>query len=95
MPHAGIEVGTLVSYTYHSRHIFLVFFYLLRAAPMAYRGPQARDRIGAGAAGLNHSHSHSHTGSELRLCPTPQLMAMPDPEPTERSQGSNLLPHGS
>ena len=38
---------------------------------MAYGSSQARDGIGAVAAGLYHSHSNS--GSELHLLPTPQL----------------------
>ena len=38
---------------------------------------QARDRIGAAAAGLHHSHSKA--GSEPHLQPTPQLTAIQDP----------------
>ena len=53
------------------------FFGLFRAAPTTYGGSQARDRMGAVAAGLHHSHSNA--GSELRLQPTPQLTATPDP----------------
>ena len=52
-------------------------FFNFRAAPMAYGGSQARDRIGATAAGL--CHSHSNAVSELRLRPTLQLTAMLDP----------------
>ena len=51
--------------------LFLFFFCLFAiswAAPAAYGGSQARDRIGAVAAGLRQSN----TGSELRLRPTPQ-----------------------
>ena len=44
---------------------------------MAYGGSQARDQIGAIAAGLRHRHSNAR--SEPRLQPTPQLMAMLDP----------------
>ena len=40
---------------------------------MAHGGSQARDRIGATAAGLDHSHSN--TRYELHLRPTPQLRA--------------------
>ena len=36
---------------------------LFRAIPAAYRGSQARGRMGAVAAGLRHGHSN--TGSEL------------------------------
>ena len=48
-----------------------------RAAPMAYGGSQARDVIGAVAAGLRQSHSHAR--SQPRLRPTPQLTATLDP----------------
>ena len=59
-------------YQYHT--VFLPFSW---AAPMAYRGSQARGRIEAVAAGLGHSHSN--TGSEAYLPPTPQLTATLDP----------------
>ena len=58
-------------------NIFFFFFSFSRAAPAAYGGSQARDLIGAIAAGLNQSHSN--VGSEPCLRPTPQLMAMLDP----------------
>ena len=84
-------------------HIVCLFIYLFMgfcfvlfcfsAAPEAYGNSQARDRIGAIAAGPHHSHSNP--GSELRLQPTPQLTATPDPSPTEQRQGSNLQPHCS
>ena len=61
--------------------LFFYFFAFFRAAPMAYRGSQARRLIGAAAASLHHSHSH--TRSEARLRPTPQLMTTPDPYPIE------------
>ena len=60
--------------------LFVLFFGLLafsRAAPEAYGGSQARDRMGAVAAGLHQNHSNS--GSEPRLQPTPQLTSTPDP----------------
>ena len=38
-----------------------VLFLLFRATPAAYGGSQARNPIGATAAGLHHSHSHSHS----------------------------------
>ena len=45
---------------------FLIFFFwLFRGAPMAYGNSQARDQIGAAAAGLDHNHSNA--GSEPRL----------------------------
>ena len=56
---------------------FCFCFCFFRAAPMAYGGSQARDQIGAIAAGLRHRHSNAR--SEPRLQPTPQLMAMLDP----------------
>ena len=54
-----------------------LFILLFRAASVAYGGAQARDQIGATAAGL--CHSHSKAGSEPHLRPTPQLMVMLDP----------------
>ena len=50
--------------------LFLSFF---RAALAAYGDSQARDLIGALAAGLHQSHSKAR--SEPCLRPTPQLMA--------------------
>ena len=63
--------------------ILFLFIYLFclfvfsRAAPMAYRGSQARGLIRAIAASL--CQSHSNMGSELRLRLTPQLTATPGP----------------
>ena len=51
--------------------------FLVRAAPAAYGGSQARGRIRAAAAGLHHSHSHA--GPKPRLQSASQLMATPDP----------------
>ena len=68
------------------------FFGPFRAAPMAYRGSQARGRIRTAAASLHHRHSHAR--SKPCLWPTPQLMATLDTLPTEQGQGSNLCPHG-
>ena len=59
---------------------------------MAYASSQARGRIGSAAAGLHYSHSSAK--SKPCLQPTPQLMVMPGIQPIERSQGSNLHPHG-
>ena len=56
---------------------FFCPFAFSRAAPAAYGGSQARDQIGAVAAGLRQSHSNAR--SEHYLQPTPQLIAMPDP----------------
>ena len=63
---------------YVSFYLFIYcLFAILRAAPTAYGGSQARDPIRAIAAGLHHSHSH--TRSEPHLRPTPQLTATLDP----------------
>ena len=52
--------------------IFLfLFFHYFRAAPTAYGSSQARDPVGATAAGLHHSHSN--TGSGPYLQPTPRV----------------------
>ena len=59
--------------------IFFNFLPFSRAAMAACGGSQARDLIGAIAAGLCHSHSHSNAGSKPRLRPASQLTAMPDP----------------
>ena len=53
---------------------FIFFFWLFKAALVAYGGSQARGLIGATAAGLHHSRSNSR--SKPRLQPTPQLTAM-------------------
>ena len=46
-------------------YLFIYYFLLFRATPMAYGGSQARGEIGTVAAGLYQSHSN--VGSELRL----------------------------
>ena len=59
---------------YPNHALFLFFFSLLfRALPEAYGGFQARDLMGAAAAG------HSNTRSEPCRQPTPQVMATMDP----------------
>ena len=76
---------------------FLVFFFVFcflfffRAAPVVYRGSQARGQIRVTVAGLHHSHSNA--GSEPRLQPTPQLRAAPNPNPLSeaRDQTHNLV----
>ena len=52
--------------------LFVCLFLLFRAVPVAYGSSQARDQIGAVAAGLCHSNSNAR--SELALRPIPQLM---------------------
>ena len=59
---------------------FFVFCFF-RATLAANGGSQARDWIGAAAAGLHHSHSKA--GSEPQLRPIPQLTAMLDVYPTD------------
>ena len=54
---------------YLNSFLLLLSFCLLRAAPTAYGGSQARGSIGAVATGQRHSHSNS--GSKPRLPPTP------------------------
>ena len=58
-----------------SLFIYLVSFCLLRAAPTAYGGSQARGLIRATVASLGHSNR----GSEVHLRPTPQHTETPDP----------------
>ena len=48
------------------RQVLFFSFVFFRAAPVAYRGSQARGRIGAVAAGLCQSQAGS---SEVGLCP--------------------------
>ena len=66
-----------LNYVQNDLVLLFFFFCLLRAAPAAHGGSQARGPIGAVAAGLHHSHSNAE--SEPHLQPTPQLMATPDP----------------
>ena len=47
------------------------------AAPVAYRGSQAREKIGAATADLRQSHGN--TGSEVHLWPIPQFVATLNP----------------
>ena len=74
---AGILSGVFCFFFFFFSFFFFLVFCLFRAMPSAYGGSQARDPIGAIAAGL--CHSHSTTGSDLCLRPTPQLVATPDP----------------
>ena len=59
--------------------LFSFFFFpaFFRVALAAYGGSQARDLMGATAAGLHHSHSKAR--SELGLQPILQLTATPGP----------------
>ena len=57
--------------------LFYFIYFLLTAAPMAYRSSQARGRMEAIATGLYHSHSNARSMPQLQT--TPQLTATPDP----------------
>ena len=76
-----VSIDLSMVYVYHISScisiIYLFVFCLLRATPVAHGGSQARDLIGAVAAGLHHSHSIAR--SEPHLRPIPQLMVTPDP----------------
>ena len=68
-------------------------FCVLRAAPAAYGGSQARGPVRAAATGYTRVTT---TWDPSCICNLhPQLTAMSDPQPTEQGQGSNLQPHGS
>ena len=59
-----VELIWLVLLTYFktSLHLFIylfIYLFIFRALPTAYGTSQARDQIGAVAAGLHHSHSNS------------------------------------
>ena len=69
---------------------FILFCFVLMAAPVAYGHSRVRGQNGDAAIG--HSHSHSNIRYELHLWLTPQLVATPDPYPTEPTQGSNHHP---
>ena len=63
-------------------------FFLFRATSKAFGSAQARDWMGAAAAGLRHGHSNE--GSRPHLWPMKGLVAILDPEHTEQVQGSSL-----
>ena len=77
---------------FHCTTMGIPFYSLFTATLAAYGSSQARGPIRAAAACLHHSHSNVRSKPHLR--PTPQIMAMPDPQHAERSQVSNLHPHG-
>ena len=75
-----VYLSSALFYTYIFIQLFIYFYLLfciLRAAPAAHGGSQARDPIGAAATGLHQSYNN--LGSEPRLRSTPQLTAMSDP----------------
>ena len=68
---------------------YFFIFLLLRAAPKAYGGSQARGLIGAVSAGLPHSHSNA--GSNPCLQPTPQQHQILNPLSEARDRTCNLV----
>ena len=75
----------LVNWSLSNQSCCFFSFCLLRAAPVAYGGSQARGQP---------IPRHSNARSELHLRPTPKLVATLDAQPTERGQGSNLHSYG-
>ena len=67
--HAATEttqiLNPILSHSRNSRPANSFFFFLPRAALVAYGGSRARGLIGAAAAGLNHSHSNARSESHL------------------------------
>ena len=61
----GTPRGVIINLTLH---VILLFFFLFRAAPVAYGGSQTRGQMGATTVSL--CHSHSNTGFKLHLWPT-------------------------
>ena len=70
-PRVGVRGGS------GAESFFFPIFHLLRAAPAAHGGAQARGPIGATTASLHHSHSNTRFQPSLQ--PTPQVMATTDP----------------
>ena len=64
-------IFSLAHYCSFYIYIYIWFFCLLRATPVAYGGSQARSLIGTAAASLRHSHSNPRSKPCLR--PIPQL----------------------
>ena len=73
--------------------IYFIFFSFcpFRAAPAAHGGSQARDLIGAVAAGLCHSHQIRAASSTLYHSSWQRWILNPL---NEQGQGSNPQPHG-
>ena len=74
-PSPGSVALTHVGYWFVCLFVCVFFLFVFRAA--AYGGSQARDQMGATAAGLRHNHSS--TESKPHLQPTLQVTATPDP----------------
>ena len=68
LPSGSSSVASSAKLKLESILFFFFFFWLVRATPAANISSQARDQIGAVAAGLHHSHSNarSFTQSEVR-----------------------------
>ena len=73
--------------------LFLFFFLLLRATPMAFGSSH---RLGVESELQLPSYTTATATPHLShaLRPISQLTATLDPSPTERGQGWNLCPHG-
>ena len=69
--------STILILTLFILFISFHFILLLRVAPVAYGGSQARSLIGATAASPRHSHSNARSKPSLQ--PTPELTAILDP----------------
>ena len=78
---------------YSISHSFfsLSFFFLFRAAPVAYGSSRVRGQIGATAVGLHHSHSH--TGSQPHPQPMPAAFGNARSLTYWVRSGINLHPH--
>ena len=84
---------SITNFCRHFKIFYILFFIFLlfMAISMAYGGSQARERIGAAAAGLHHSRSNA--GSDTLLWPTPQLTETQilNPLSEARDQTQNLM----
>ena len=63
----------MIQYSQYSLLFFFFFFFFLRAAPVAYRGSQARGQIRSTAADLHHSHSNAGNVGSLTHWPRPDI----------------------
>ena len=82
IPSAGISFQSPpllvpISFCHNDVSSWLIFFFLFRAAPVAYGSSWARGWIRAVAASLHHSYNNAR--SKRHLQPAPQLEVTPDP----------------
>ena len=82
-----LQIGSIFLSLKNGFKVPFLFCFVFRATPVVYRGSQARDLIGAVAAG------HSNTRSERRLRPTPHSWQCWILKPLSKAKG--LQPHGS